>query len=138
MFSVLWVEDEANRGLKYLTKICISEGYVFDLAQTISEALDFLKQREYDVIVIDLLLSAGEDFPTGDELPGRDFLEKLIGGEIRGINNKIFPITNLKVLTNFGNDQVTIDLLKGYLNNFISKEGINPEKFKQLIDTYLI
>lgn len=59
---VLWVEDDAMYNLQYIASpVVMNPKYDLTLAITVSEALDHLQRREYDVVVFDLRLPPGEE-----------------------------------------------------------------------------
>ena len=59
---VLWVEDDAMYNLQYIASpVVMNPKYDLTLAITVSEALDHLQRRDYDVVVFDLRLPPGEE-----------------------------------------------------------------------------
>ena len=59
---VLWIEDEATHNLKHLySPLITSIKHDLTLSVTTSEAMHYLRNEEYDVVVFDLRIDPGKD-----------------------------------------------------------------------------
>ena len=58
--KVLWIEEEGDDLADYAAPLLLA-GYTVDVAHSITEALARLAEQEYDVVVCDLLVNAGDD-----------------------------------------------------------------------------
>lgn len=80
---VLWIEDSARFELNNLTGPIYFYGkYDFQQAENVTSAIEFLKVKEYDVLIVDVRLPPGND-PYWRELYRKAELEG--GGEKLGI-----------------------------------------------------
>jgi hypothetical protein len=59
--SILWVEDEALVELQYLYAPLVVAGYDLHLAGDASRALDELKKKEFQVVIVDIRIPPGGD-----------------------------------------------------------------------------
>jgi CheY-like chemotaxis protein len=58
---VLWIDDGAITDLAELTGPVYASGkYTLDIAGTISDAIDEIERREFDVVIVDIRLPPGE------------------------------------------------------------------------------
>jgi len=80
---VLWIEDSARFELNNLTGPIYFYGkYDFQQAENVTSAIEFLKVKEYDALIVDIRLPPGND-PYWRELYRKAELEG--GGEKLGI-----------------------------------------------------
>ena len=56
---ILWIEDEAEAELADYAGPVLLAGHQLDIATTATEAVELLRTREYDVVIIDLIINAG-------------------------------------------------------------------------------
>jgi len=56
---ILWIEDEAETELSDYAGPVLLAGHQLDIATTATEAVELLGRREYDVVIIDLIINAG-------------------------------------------------------------------------------
>lgn len=81
--KVLWVEDSARFELNNLTgPIYFYGNYDFQQAENVTSAIEFLKVKEYDALIVDIRLPPGND-PYWRELYRKAELDG--GGEKLGI-----------------------------------------------------
>ncbi len=61
MEKILYVEDDLSliEGVKY---ILLNNGYLVDNARTVREALEFYRQNQYDLLLLDITLPDGKGF----------------------------------------------------------------------------
>lgn len=95
MASILWIEDEASR-IHGIMRPLEREGHTIDVAPDKLRALDFLSTRQYDLILLDIIIPEGAD-RTGDDLEPYEGIRVLqtIRGEL-GLKTPviIFSVVN--------------------------------------------
>lgn len=70
MDKILYVEDDLSliEGVKY---ILLNNGYSVDNARTVSEALEFYRHNQYDLLLLDITLPDGKGFDICREVRSR-------------------------------------------------------------------
>jgi CheY-like chemotaxis protein len=59
---VLWIEDSARFELRNLVaQLFFSDKYEFNLAEDVTSAIDHLRAREFDAVIVDIRLPPGID-----------------------------------------------------------------------------
>ncbi len=53
--NVLWVEDEPS-SMRYEQQLAKNEGWAITFADTVSEALELIREKDFDLIVVDLIM----------------------------------------------------------------------------------
>ena len=76
---LLLIEDDTNQQILYEQEL-LQENYAVTLASSAQDALDFLKEQPFDLIILDICM------------PGKDGIEAL--SEIMELNNKIPVVIN--------------------------------------------
>jgi CheY-like chemotaxis protein len=66
MADILWIEDEASR-IHGIVRPLEREGHRIDVAPDKLSALDMLRSRAYDLIILDIIIPDGRE-NAGDEL----------------------------------------------------------------------
>jgi hypothetical protein len=62
MHKVLWVEDDARTSLARLAgPVYVTGKYLLEIASDVSTAIDYLSEKEYEVIIVDIRLPPGDD-----------------------------------------------------------------------------
>lgn len=61
MCRVLWIEDEADGQLANYVGPVISAGYDLDVELNVTDAIQRLNENEYDFVIFDLIINAGDD-----------------------------------------------------------------------------
>ncbi|MCX5800153.1 MAG: response regulator [Candidatus Eisenbacteria bacterium] len=93
MKRILWIEDEADTALASYKIPLVRAGYTVDIAGDASEAIELLREKQYDVFVFDIIIPAGPRFGASDKnFVGFDLLEALVKGQIEGVR-RIDPNT---------------------------------------------
>jgi CheY-like chemotaxis protein len=98
--TVLVAEDEVQRNRRVLDALK-REGFEVDTASTTTECVGKLRQRSYDVIVLDIMMPPGEDPMWQDVNPinaGVEFLTRWRDGEIPGMPEGV-PVVVLTATT---------------------------------------
>jgi len=106
--NVLVLDDEADIR-ESLDALLTLEGYSVDLAETAGEGLQKLESRNFDLVLLDLML------------PDRSGLEVL--REVRERDHEI-PIV---LITAYGSIQVAVEALKSGANDYFSKPWDNEK-----------
>ncbi|MBU7043070.1 MAG: response regulator [Theionarchaea archaeon] len=78
MTRILWIEDEGYSDLIQYKQPMIEAGYVVDVAETASEAFDFLESLDYNVYIVDLILPQEGAFEGQIDFPGVEIIKKMI------------------------------------------------------------
>jgi DNA-binding response OmpR family regulator len=77
--KILVVDDEINQGLLYEQELT-EEGYLVDVANSGEKAIQMIKEKKYDVVILDI------------GMPNMDGLETL--GKMLSMDNKLQVILN--------------------------------------------
>ena len=56
MVRILWIEEESKTKLLHYKALMVRAGYIVDVAESVTEAIEYFRSREYDVLIIDILL----------------------------------------------------------------------------------
>lgn len=59
MYKILWIEDEANGLLAEYANPVLASGYDLEVALDVTDALQRMRDSQYDVIIFDLVINAG-------------------------------------------------------------------------------
>ena len=101
-FKLLLVDDEKTM-VKYLSKQLLKKGFDIDVAYSGKEALEHVSAKEFDVVLLDVLM------------PGMDGIETL-----RKIKN-MTPTTEVIMLTGHASVEAGIEGMKAGAFNYIMK-----------------
>jgi DNA-binding NtrC family response regulator len=105
---LLIVDDDVNSA-KSLARILESEGYVSDYVPSAEEALALLREVDYDLFLIDMVLPG---------MDGLGFLKR-----VKELNPEALAV----VITSYGSISTAVDALKSGASDFLEKPVI-PEK----------
>lgn len=115
--SILIIDDDKNI-LKILSKLLEKTGYAVTTAETGQEALNKVKNQNYNVALIDVKLQ---------DINGLNLLNQI---------HKIAPTTVKIVLTGHPSDEDKAIALKRGANEYLTKP-VKPEKLIEVIQTNL-
>jgi CheY-like chemotaxis protein len=85
MKRILWIEDEGKIELVQYKAPLVREGYAVDIASNATEAIQLLREKRYDAIIIDLIFPCGDEFETNEYYVGLELLKQLVKQEIDGV-----------------------------------------------------
>jgi CheY-like chemotaxis protein len=77
MTRILWIEDEGYSDLIQYKQPMIEAGYVVDVAETASEAFEFLESLDYNIYIVDLILPQEGAFEEQIDFPGVEIIKKM-------------------------------------------------------------
>lgn len=116
--TILCIEDDLFIGEMY-TRSLRSAGYQVDLITDGSQGLQAAQKKQYDVILLDILLP---------EKHGTEILKAL-----RGSGHDLVPHSRILVLTNFSQDQESRLAMENKADGYLIKADITPRKLIQII-----
>ncbi|NIM17368.1 MAG: hypothetical protein GTO45_35630 [Candidatus Aminicenantes bacterium] len=91
MRKILWIEDEGKIELIQYKTPLVRGGYSVDIASNATEAVQFLREKEYDALIFDLIIPCGDEFETEEYYVGLELLRRLIKNEIKDVRKKYNP-----------------------------------------------
>ncbi len=134
MAKILWIEDEARDQLIEYVAPLMRNGHTIELVEDASEGYQRIKESDYDVVIFDLLIKAGENFEMKTKYPGLDLLIKLFdekNHEIKLDKRKVLVFT---VVTN----KDIIDQIKNLgITRIKVKERMEKTRLKLFVDEIL-
>lgn len=134
MAKILWIEDEARDQLIEYVAPLMRNGHAIELVEDASEGYQRIKESEYDVVIFDLLIKAGDDFKMETKYPGLDLLKKLFdekNHEIKLDKKKVLVftvVTNKKIIEQIKNLGIT---------RIKVKERMEKTRLKSFVDEIL-
>ncbi|MBN1153423.1 hypothetical protein JXB12_00730 [candidate division KSB1 bacterium] len=134
MARILWIEDEARDQLiEYLGPL-MRDGHTIDIAEDASEGYIRLQESEYDVVICDLLIKAGDDFNMGDKYPGLSLLTRLFDGE----HDILIPTKRIMVFTVVNSEEIIKNIRLLGITNIHLKERMEKTMLKKYVDEILL
>lgn len=116
MATILVVDDERDV-VELLRDVFVKHGHEVDTAQDGAQALELLRNKRYDGMVLDLLM------------PG-------ISGQEVMAQRAVFPDTAVIVLTAHGSEDAAIQAIKARVNDYI-KKPFNLKELVKLMEHYI-
>lgn len=114
---ILCVEDDRFIGEMYVRALN-QAGYLVDWVLSGNDGLAAAKSKEYDFILLDLMLP---------EKKGNEVID-----ELRGEKNLI-PNTKVLILTNFDEDDKSREAIQAKVEAYLIKADITPRKLLEII-----
>lgn len=119
--TILCVEDDRFIGEMYVRSLR-KAGYEVDWMVDGNDGLVAARNKEYDLIMLDIMLP---------ELRGTDILKALRGGEVN-----LAPNSKIIVLTNFDQDDESRIAMEHDVDAYLIKAEITPRKLLQTIQEF--
>lgn len=116
--SILFVEDDKVISEMY-ARILTREGYKVDFAYNGAEGIQKAQAKQYDLILLDIMMP---------EKTGIDVLHELRGGDGKGS-----PDTKILILTNLAQDATSQEALKSQADGYIIKADIVPSRLVEIV-----
>lgn len=116
--TILCIEDDRFIGEMYVRSLQ-KAGYTVDWMVDGNDGLIAARNKQYDVILLDIMLP---------ERRGTDILEALRGKE------DLVPKTKILVLTNFEQDEESRTVMENHADGYLIKAEITPRKLLAIID----
>ncbi len=85
MKRILWIDEEAKIELIQFKGPFVSAGYVVDIASDATEAIQLLREKEYDALIFDLIIPQGPSFKTDEFYVGLGLLIEVLNEKIDGV-----------------------------------------------------
>ncbi len=114
---VLCIEDDRFIGEMYVRALN-QAGYVVDWVLSGSDGLAAAKSKDYDYILLDIMLP---------EKKGNEVIEELRG------EKDLIPNTKVLILTNFDEDDKSREALQQKVEAYLIKADITPRKLLEII-----
>lgn len=118
--TILLIEDDLFIGEMYSRSLG-REGYQVDLIQSGAEGLQAALTKQYDLILLDVMLP---------EKKGTEVLQALRGGEDKVPNSRII------VLTNYEQDEESKIAMQSKADGYLIKADITPRRLLEIIKSF--
>jgi len=126
--KIAWIEDDIGI-IKDVVQPLINEGYIFTYLRSVKDTLDNINTlKTVDLILLDLIIPAGEDKEDFQQYPGVDLLEKL--------RNNLNIETPVVVFTVVTSGQVYQRLHELGVVEIVNKP-IRPSTLKEIVEQIL-
>ena len=109
------VVDDSKLSRTFCTDILAADGFDVEAASSGMEALNLLKARDFDLVILDLILP---------DISGQEVLHR---------SKQIKALTNFIVVTGHASLDSAIECLKSGASDYLTKP-LNPEEFKIIIN----
>jgi DNA-binding response OmpR family regulator len=117
--TILCIEDDLFIGEMYARSLR-KAGYEVELMSSGAEGLKAAQTKQYDLILLDILLP---------ETHGTEILQTLRGGK------DLVPNSRILVLTNFSQDDESRLAMQSKADGYLIKADITPRKLIEIIQT---
>jgi DNA-binding response OmpR family regulator len=118
--TILLIEDDLFIGEMYSRSLS-REGYQVDLIKDGEEGLKAALGKQYDLILLDVMLP---------EKRGTEILQALRGGEDKVPNSRIV------ILTNFEQDEESKMAMQSKADGYLIKADITPRRLLEIITSF--
>lgn len=116
--TILCIEDDRFIGEMYVRSLQHA-GYTVDWMVDGNDGLVAVRNRRYDLILLDIMLP---------EMRGSDILRAL-----RGEGKDLIPGTHVLVMTNFDQDEESRTAMEHNVDGYLIKAEITPRKLLEVI-----
>jgi CheY-like chemotaxis protein len=129
--KVLFIEEEET---EYILEALSKHGYSVDLSTSCVDGLESLSKNQYDIVLLDIMMSHGEEIPKYilARQTGIEILRMIRNGQIPNVNRGI-PII---VITAIGSSYEIGEMRKFNVNQIIQKP-VSPDDILSKIDEVL-
>ena len=134
MAKILWIEDEARDQLIESIGPLMRDGHTIDIEEDASEGYIRIQENEYDVVICDLLIKAGDDFTMEDKYPGLTLLKKLFGDS----QDNLIPREKVMVFTVVTSEDIVKEIERLGIKNIHFKERMEKTMLKKYVDDILL
>ena len=117
--TILFVEDDKPIAEMY-ARVLAREGYQIEFAYNGAEGLKKARAKQYDLILLDIMMPEKTGIEVLNELRGKD-----------GTGN---PGTKIVILTNLAQDKTSQEALKSQADGYIIKADIVPSELVGIIN----
>lgn len=127
-YKILWIEDDANM-IMGLMRPLLKEGCEIDTALDLEKAKQRLKEKKYNLIVLDIILPSGKDLRSKEDFMD---LERFYGLKLlESMPIEFPPILVLTVVT----DEEIIEYIKSFpkVKKVVSKGMLKPSELKEKV-----
>lgn len=132
MKRILWVEDEGKLELIQYKTPLIRGGYRVDIACDATEAIQLLKEKAHDAIIIDLFIPCGNEFETHNYCIGLELLKRLIDGKINGLGK--YPPSWIMIFTAINSPDIEKEIRKLGVKTILGKRLNELDDLKKCVD----
>jgi CheY-like chemotaxis protein len=116
--TILFIEDDKPIAEMY-ARVLERQGYQVDFAYNGNEGLQKAQARQYDLILLDIMMP---------EKTGIEVLQ-----ELRGKDGQGNPSTKIVILTNLAQDKTSQEALKSQADGYIIKADIVPSQLAGIV-----
>ncbi|HEY6736222.1 MAG TPA: response regulator [Candidatus Saccharimonadia bacterium] len=116
--TILFIEDDKPIAEMY-ARILERNGYQVDFAYNGADGLKMAEDKQYDLILLDIMM------------PEKTGIEVL--HELRGEDGSGYPNTKIVILTNLAQDKTSQEALKAQADGYIIKADIVPSQLAEVI-----
>lgn len=134
MSRILWIEDEGKTEYLHYKVPMIRAGHTVDIVVDATEAIHFLREKEYDAMILDLIIMEGNNFETNEEYVGLGLLRRIVNQQIP---NVIFNPSKIIVYTVIDNPKIHEEIRKLGVNEIVVKPLFDITELKKRIDKLL-
>lgn len=131
--KILWVEDEGKIELIQYKTPLVRGGYSVDIASNATEAVELLKENEYDAIIFDLIIPCGDEFETDKYYVGLELLRRVVKQEIAGVSK--YAPENIMVFTVINTPDVHNQIKELGVKTILGKRLNELDDLKNSIDS---
>lgn len=130
--KLLMIDDE-NPDMEDFSDALKKGGYAVDVASNASEAIQYLEQKLYDIVLLDIMMGHGDEIPAS--VPARRTGIEILG-MIRAGKLRVNPDLPVVVLTALGTSREISDIRKAGSAEILQKP-IQPDLLLITIDDLL-
>ncbi len=129
MKRILWIEDEANTYFNQYKTPLVRARYSIDIAIDATEAVALMDKKKYDILIVDIIISAGRGFKSDEKnYVGLELLNKII-------SDNIYPPNRIMVFSAVNDPDVDAAIQELGVPNILHKSAVdNTSEFKRSVE----